>query len=141
MILAFAGGLGGLIAAATVAPMLALRFPLAGAASQLDVPLDLTVLGFTLAVSIVTVIGISFLARTTVTVTDFFALASRSARVMSRDAETLESSTFTMTSLGWSPAFAAGPSFSTSATRAPWVESRPSCSARSWVIGCRLTPR
>lgn len=54
MILAFAGGLGGLIAAATVAPILASRFPLAGAASQLDVPLDLTVLGFTLAVSIVT---------------------------------------------------------------------------------------
>ncbi len=54
LLLAFAGGLGGLIASAIVAPILASRFPLAGAASQLDVPLDLTVLGFTFAVSILT---------------------------------------------------------------------------------------
>lgn len=54
MMLAFAGGIGGLIAAAFVAPILTSRFPLTGAASQLDVPVDLTVVGFAFAISIVT---------------------------------------------------------------------------------------
>ena len=54
LLLALAGGAAGLIAASTLAPILASRFPLAGASSQLDVPIDFSVLGFTFAISILT---------------------------------------------------------------------------------------
>jgi predicted permease len=52
LLLAAAGGVLGLIAAAFVSPVLASRFPLAGSGSNLDVPLDFTVLAFTFAVSL-----------------------------------------------------------------------------------------
>jgi len=52
LLLALAGGALGLFLAATVAPVLASRFPLTGTASQLNVPLDFAILGFTFALSI-----------------------------------------------------------------------------------------
>ncbi len=52
LLLALAGGAVALFLAATLSPLLAARFPLTGADSQLDVPLDLTVLTFTFAVSL-----------------------------------------------------------------------------------------
>jgi predicted permease len=51
VLLALMGGLAGMAATAALAPLLAARFPLAGAGSRLDVPVDGMVLGFTLAVS------------------------------------------------------------------------------------------
>ena len=52
LLLALVGGALGLLFASTLSPILASRFPLAGANSQLDVPLDLTVLAFTFSVSL-----------------------------------------------------------------------------------------
>ncbi len=51
LLLAGAGGAAGVAAAAIIAPALASRFPVAGNGSNLDVPLDLTVLAFALIVS------------------------------------------------------------------------------------------
>ncbi|MCC6536488.1 MAG: ABC transporter permease [Bryobacterales bacterium] len=53
LLLALAGGVVALLAASAVAPALASRFPLAGAASQLEVPIDFAVLGFTFALAAV----------------------------------------------------------------------------------------
>ncbi len=53
LLLALAGGAAGLLAASALAPALASRFPLAGAASQLDVPIDYAVVAFTIAVATV----------------------------------------------------------------------------------------
>lgn len=52
LLLAGCGGAAGLLAASTIAPALASRFPLAGPASHLAVPIDFAVFGFTLAVSL-----------------------------------------------------------------------------------------
>ncbi|MBL8231713.1 MAG: ABC transporter permease [Bryobacterales bacterium] len=51
-LLASAGGITGVMAAAIVAPILASRYPITGAASQLDVPVDLAVLGFGFGISL-----------------------------------------------------------------------------------------
>lgn len=56
LLLALAGGAAGLAASAALTPALASRFPLAGAASHLDVPLDLAVLGFAFAVTMLTTV-------------------------------------------------------------------------------------
>lgn len=52
LLLAGVGGAAGIAVATIVAPALASRFPVAGSGSNLDVPLDLTVLAFALIVSI-----------------------------------------------------------------------------------------
>ena len=70
--------------------------------------------------SIVTVIGISFFARTTVTVTVFFDRAARSAlRDVARRVPTLSSSTFTITSPALMPAFSAAEFLLTDFTSTP----------------------
>ncbi len=52
LVLAIAGGVAGLLLGAVLAPYLTSRFPLTGGGSRLDVPLDATVLAFTLVISL-----------------------------------------------------------------------------------------
>ena len=61
LVIALAGSAAGLFMGGFAGPLLAARFPLAGPGSQLDVPLDVTVVSFTVAVSTIAAFGFGLL--------------------------------------------------------------------------------